>query len=48
MKLLQLLGQGEHGRRSPCGERGLKLSTLEEAIDAVGSLPLRGARIETH
>ena len=33
-------------RRSPCGERGLKLEGIKAAINGVMSLPMRGAWIE--
>ena len=32
--------------RSPCGERGLKLSDVTNVVGSVASLPVRGAWIE--
>ena len=33
-------------RRSPCGERGLKLHCVHDGLHPAGSLPVRGAWIE--
>ena len=32
--------------RSPCGERGLKLSDVQNAVGSIASLPVRGAWVE--
>ena len=47
MKFEQLgLKQIDYERRSPCGERGLKWTKLDIAIQRLKSLPVRGAWIE--
>ena len=39
-------GASERGRRSPCGERGLKLLVIRQAERLARSLPVRGAWVE--
>ena len=43
---MQLFSLPVNRRRSPCGERGLKLLSISSVISSPMSLPMRGAGIE--